>query len=94
MQVTGERGRRGGEGHRVSGDTAGSRFQNRPFRGTKVEGANVGRLWIAHALGEVSSYRSKLNNTGNRFVSLLRCFRTEALLRTPHESSTIIPLIP
>ena len=44
LQTTAERRRRGGKRHRISGDTAGSWFQNQRFRSTKVREATVERL--------------------------------------------------
>ena len=43
LRRTIERRRRGGKGHRVLGDTAGSWFQNQRFRRRKVGGATVER---------------------------------------------------
>ena len=44
VQRFNDRRRRGVDGHRVSGDTAGSWFENRRFRSRKVGGATAERL--------------------------------------------------
>lgn len=47
-----ERSRLGGKGYRISGHTAGSRFQNRQFRERKVVEAAVERLSLEQFLAD------------------------------------------